>query len=183
MLLRVWLCVLMYLCVWPQIMVFKFCLVVSSFRKMVCTCMNIWLWSLFGRAGLQLYSNGSLHYTGGVVCAVNGRGRGYVSSWDEKPYEYLPTGRKAYLDEQDIVTFLDPPRELIPLDPASYNPAAYLWSVFNHYHFFLNFNSFVLFCDWLYFEVILLCCENAGKKNKTLIHNLLLFLKLYACVC
>ncbi|KAL6286860.1 hypothetical protein ACE6H2_011250 [Prunus campanulata] len=77
--------------------------------------------------GLQLYSNGSLQYTGGVVCAVNGGGRGYVSSWDDKPYEYLPTGRKSYLDEQDIVTFLDPPKDLIPLDSASYNPAAYLW--------------------------------------------------------
>ncbi|KAI5339639.1 hypothetical protein L3X38_018911 [Prunus dulcis] len=77
--------------------------------------------------GLQLYSSGSLRYTGGVVCAVNGGGRGYVSSWDEKPCEYLPTGRKSYLDEQDIVTFLDPPKDLIPLDSASYNPAAYLW--------------------------------------------------------
>ncbi|BBG99722.1 hypothetical protein Prudu_009500 [Prunus dulcis] len=77
--------------------------------------------------GLQLYSSGSLQYSGGVVCAVNGDGRGYVSSWDEKPYEYLPTGRKSYLDEQDIVTFLDPPKDLIPLDSASYNPAAYLW--------------------------------------------------------
>lgn len=78
-----------------------------------------------------MYSRGSLQYTGGVVCAVNGGGRGYVSSWDEKPYEYLPTGRKSYLDEQDIVTFLDPPKDLIPLDSASYNPAAYLWSVFS----------------------------------------------------
>ncbi|KAJ4718722.1 WD repeat-containing protein 49 isoform 1 [Melia azedarach] len=50
-----------------------------------------------------------------------------VSVWDEKPYEVLPTGKISYLDEQDVVTFLDPPKELIPLDPASYNPAAYLW--------------------------------------------------------
>lgn len=49
--------------------------------------------------------------------------------WDDKPFEILPSGRKAYLDEHDIVTFLDPPKELIPLDPTSYNPAAYLWSV------------------------------------------------------
>ncbi|KAI3985741.1 hypothetical protein MKX01_030655 [Papaver californicum] len=25
------------------------------------------------------------------------------------------------------MTFLDPPKELIPLDPSSYNPAGYLW--------------------------------------------------------
>ncbi|KAB2613272.1 hypothetical protein D8674_035588 [Pyrus ussuriensis x Pyrus communis] len=75
--------------------------------------------------GFRLYGNRSLHC--GVICAVNGGGRGYVSSWDEKPYEYLPSGKKAYLDEQDVVTFLDPPKELIPLDSASYNPAVYLW--------------------------------------------------------
>jgi hypothetical protein len=51
----------------------------------------------------------------------------YVSAWDEKPYEILESGKKAYLDEADIVTFLDPPKDLIPLDPSSYNPAAYLW--------------------------------------------------------
>lgn len=44
----------------------------------------------------------------------------------EKPYEYLPTGKKAYLDEQDV-TFLDPQVS------ASCNPAAYLWLVFNCY--------------------------------------------------
>uniref|UniRef100_A0A2N9FHV8 Uncharacterized protein n=1 Tax=Fagus sylvatica TaxID=28930 RepID=A0A2N9FHV8_FAGSY len=53
--------------------------------------------------------------------------RAYVSAWDEKPYEILESGKKAYLDEADIVTFLDPPKDLIPLDPSSYNPAAYLW--------------------------------------------------------
>jgi len=61
-----------------------------------------------------------------VVMAVQG-GRGYESPWDEKPYETLPTGKRVYVDESDVVTFLDPPKELIPLDPASYNPAAYLW--------------------------------------------------------
>ncbi|KAJ6847725.1 uncharacterized protein M6B38_276475 [Iris pallida] len=49
------------------------------------------------------------------------------SPWDDKPFEILPTGRISYLDVQDIATFLDPPKELIPLDPSSYNPAAYLW--------------------------------------------------------
>ncbi|KAJ4909397.1 Uncharacterized protein Rs2_04018 [Raphanus sativus] len=62
----------------------------------------------------------------GVVMAVQG-GRGYESPCDEKPYETLPTGKKVYVDESDVVTFLDPPKELIPLDPTSYNPAAYLW--------------------------------------------------------
>ncbi|KAL6012306.1 hypothetical protein ACLOJK_002786 [Asimina triloba] len=50
-----------------------------------------------------------------------------LSPLDEKPYEVLPDGRISYLDEQDIVTLLDPLRELKPLDPSSYNPAAYLW--------------------------------------------------------
>ncbi|XP_020578372.1 uncharacterized protein LOC110023346 isoform X2 [Phalaenopsis equestris] len=49
------------------------------------------------------------------------------SPWDEKPYEIFPGGGRSYLDEQDIATFVDPPKELIPLDPESYNPAAYLW--------------------------------------------------------
>ncbi|WZZ33454.1 hypothetical protein YC2023_016855 [Brassica napus] len=61
-----------------------------------------------------------------VVMEVQG-GRGYESPWDEKPYETLPTGKKVYVDESDVVTFLDPPKELIPLDPTSYNSAAYLW--------------------------------------------------------
>ncbi|KAL5823551.1 hypothetical protein ACOSQ4_021451 [Xanthoceras sorbifolium] len=50
-----------------------------------------------------------------------------VSAWEEKPYETLSSGKRSYLDVQDVVAFLDPPKELIPLDPASYNPAAYLW--------------------------------------------------------
>ena len=45
-----------------------------------------------------------------------------MSAWDEKPYEIVDNGKKTYLDEQDVVAFLDPPKELIPLDPA-----AYLW--------------------------------------------------------
>ncbi|CAN1143732.1 hypothetical protein LINPERHAP2_LOCUS13752 [Linum perenne] len=61
-----------------------------------------------------------------AVRAPNGLQRS-ESPWDEKPYEILPNGNRAYLDEQDVVTFLDPPIGLIPLDPASYNPAAYLW--------------------------------------------------------
>lgn len=64
---------------------------------------------------------------GRAIQAVNGGGRADLSPWDEKPYEILPNGKRRYLDEQDIVTFLDPPKELIPLDLAAYNPAAYLW--------------------------------------------------------
>ncbi|CAD5181018.1 unnamed protein product [Musa acuminata subsp. malaccensis] len=50
-----------------------------------------------------------------------------LSPWDDKPYELLPGGRRSYLDEQDVVSFLNPPKEFIPIDPASYHPAAYLW--------------------------------------------------------
>ncbi|KAF8400418.1 hypothetical protein HHK36_013716 [Tetracentron sinense] len=63
----------------------------------------------------------------GEVRAVNGRKGEDLSPWNEKPYELLPSGKIAYLDEQDIITFLDPPKELIPLDPSSYNPAVYMW--------------------------------------------------------
>ncbi|KAM4113259.1 hypothetical protein ACJW30_05G206700 [Castanea mollissima] len=73
--------------------------------------------------GIKLYT----HKPGGAIRAVGGEERAYVSAWDEKPYEIVDNGKKAYLDEQDVVTFLDPPKELIPLDPSSYNPAAYLW--------------------------------------------------------
>ncbi|XP_021845690.2 uncharacterized protein [Spinacia oleracea] len=62
-----------------------------------------------------------------AIKAVNGARAFKTTSWDEKPSEILPDGKKVYLDEQDIVTFLDPPKELIPLDPSSYNPASYLW--------------------------------------------------------
>ncbi|KAL0012744.1 hypothetical protein SO802_007852 [Lithocarpus litseifolius] len=73
--------------------------------------------------GIKLYT----HKPGGSIRAVGREERAYVSAWDEKPYEIVDNGKKAYLDEQDVVTFLDPPKELIPLDPSSYNPAAYLW--------------------------------------------------------
>lgn len=59
--------------------------------------------------------------------AIRAADEGRTSPWDEKPYEITPTGDRAYLDEEDVVTFLDPPKDLIPLEPSSYNPAAYLW--------------------------------------------------------
>lgn len=60
----------------------------------------------------------------GQIKAVNGLN---TSPWDEKPFEILPNGKKVYLDEQDVVTFLDPPMELIPFDTSAYNPASYIW--------------------------------------------------------
>ncbi|XP_065878896.1 uncharacterized protein [Euphorbia lathyris] len=65
-----------------------------------------------------------LRFPCSAIRAVDG---GHPLPWDEKPYEITPTGDKAYLDEEDVVAFLDPPNDLIPLEPASYNPAAYLW--------------------------------------------------------
>lgn len=49
------------------------------------------------------------------------------SPWDDKPHQVLPGGEISYYDERDVVSFLDPPKQLLPLDPSSYNPAAYLW--------------------------------------------------------
>ncbi|KAG8380252.1 hypothetical protein BUALT_Bualt07G0173900 [Buddleja alternifolia] len=60
------------------------------------------------------------------VCRLGARGNAN-SDWDVKPYEGSRSVKKGYLEEQDVVTFLDPPNELIPLDPSSYNPASYLW--------------------------------------------------------
>ncbi|XP_074288084.1 uncharacterized protein LOC141613241 [Silene latifolia] len=71
--------------------------------------------------GLKLPSNNQR------IKAVNAERILKTTSWDEKPYEVLPNGKKSYLDEQDVVTFLDPPKDLIPLDPSTYNPASYLW--------------------------------------------------------
>jgi len=51
----------------------------------------------------------------------------HASPWDDKPYRILTGGEISYYDESDVVSFLDPPKQLIPLDPSSYNPAAYLW--------------------------------------------------------
>lgn len=59
----------------------------------------------------------------------------HASPWDDKPYRILPGGEISYYDETDVVSFLDPPKQLIPLDPSSYNPAAYLW-----YYYLLSFH-------------------------------------------
>ncbi|XP_047314923.1 uncharacterized protein LOC124918891 [Impatiens glandulifera] len=49
------------------------------------------------------------------------------SAWEDYPYEELPNGKRLYLDELDVLTFLNPPKELIPLDISSFNSATYLW--------------------------------------------------------
>lgn len=95
----------------------------------------IWLFSPFSdersfewKLGLQLSLRSRVTTYSGKIRAVNpDSGLNPSSPWDEKPFELRPSGRRAYLDEQDVVTLLDPPKELIPLDPSSYNPAAYLW--------------------------------------------------------
>ncbi|KAL0341763.1 UNVERIFIED_CONTAM: hypothetical protein Scaly_1838900 [Sesamum calycinum] len=60
------------------------------------------------------------------TCKLRARANARAAS-EWKSYEVAKSAQKYYLDEQDVVTFLDPPKELIPLDPNSYNPASYLW--------------------------------------------------------
>ncbi|KAL5699350.1 hypothetical protein ACHQM5_030267 [Ranunculus cassubicifolius] len=72
----------------------------------------------------------NLKLHGNSICyrAINtSEGDYYVSPWEDKPYEMLPGGERSYYDEQDVLSYIDPPKELIPLDPSSYNPAKYLW--------------------------------------------------------
>ncbi|GFQ05644.1 cucumisin [Phtheirospermum japonicum] len=62
------------------------------------------------------------------ICKLCARANAKATSdWNAEPYEASHSRGKYYLDEQDVVTFLDPPKDLIPLDPSSYNPASYLW--------------------------------------------------------
>ncbi|PIA58882.1 hypothetical protein AQUCO_00400025v1 [Aquilegia coerulea] len=79
------------------------------------------IWSCYGSRNSVL---------NGGIRAVGEREIDYISPWEEKAYEILPGGKgKIYFDEQDIASFLDPPKELIPLDPASFNSAKYLWLI------------------------------------------------------
>ena len=48
-----------------------------------------------------------------LLRAVSGEERAYVSAWDEKPYEIVDNGKKAYFDEQDVVAFLDSSRPFL----------------------------------------------------------------------
>ncbi|KAK8540425.1 hypothetical protein V6N13_008847 [Hibiscus sabdariffa] len=65
--------------------------------------------------GLRLYSGR------GIAVGARARARARVNGASGT------ASFEPYLEEMDIVTFLDPPNDLIPLDPNSYNPAAYLW--------------------------------------------------------
>lgn len=49
------------------------------------------------------------------------------SPGDDKPYVRRRGRRVAYLDEQDVVSFVDLFKRLVPIDPGSFNPASYLW--------------------------------------------------------
>ncbi|XP_047963449.1 uncharacterized protein LOC125207965 [Salvia hispanica] len=49
------------------------------------------------------------------------------SEWNAELYAVPGVEGSYYLNELDVVALLDPPKELIPLDPSSYNPASYLW--------------------------------------------------------
>ncbi|MBA0778920.1 hypothetical protein Gotri_003208 [Gossypium trilobum] len=68
---------------------------------------------------LRLSSFPGLRFCGGRKISVGARAG--VNGASET------TSFEPYLEEMDVVTFLDPPNYLIPLDPGSYNPAAYLW--------------------------------------------------------
>ncbi|PWA85787.1 hypothetical protein CTI12_AA146240 [Artemisia annua] len=76
--------------------------------------------------GVHLYTKRKKLYAPSSVNRLKVRAT-HVSPWDDKPYQVLPGGEISYYDERDVVSFLDPPKELVPLDPGSYNPAAYLW--------------------------------------------------------
>ncbi|KAH6790008.1 WD repeat protein [Perilla frutescens var. frutescens] len=55
---------------------------------------------------------------------VNAKAKSELNVEPSGTYE---TEGDYYLDELDVVSFLDPPKDLIPFDPSSYNPASYLW--------------------------------------------------------
>lgn len=56
-----------------------------------------------------------------------GMNRPQEDEQEEKPYRILSDGTKVYLDELDILTVLEPPKYLVPLNRATFNLAAYLW--------------------------------------------------------
>lgn len=64
------------------------------------------------------------------ICRLTARANAKVKSErNAEPYALSEAGGRYYLEELDVVAFLDPPKELIPFDPSSYNPASYLWLV------------------------------------------------------
>ncbi|KAH6793351.1 WD repeat protein [Perilla frutescens var. hirtella] len=63
-----------------------------------------------------------------IICRLSARVNAKAKSeLNVEPYGTYETGGNYYLDELDVVSFLDPPKDLIPFDPSSYNPASYLW--------------------------------------------------------
>lgn len=101
---------------------------VSLFWLILSVTRGSFLVSFSGVSGSKLYGQRAVSSFCLPIRAVNrGEGVNGRTAWDEKPYDVLSGGGRVYLDEEDVVSFLDPPKELIPLDPSSYNPASYLW--------------------------------------------------------
>jgi len=77
------------------------------------------------RIGVWALRNGSRRE--GEFSREIGIDRSQEEEQEEKPYRILSNGRKVYLDELDILTVLEPPKYLVPLNKATFNLAAYLW--------------------------------------------------------
>lgn len=77
------------------------------------------------RIGVWALRNGSRRE--GDFSREIGIDRSQEEEQEEKPYRILSNGRKVYLDELDILTVLEPPKYLVPLNKATFNLAAYLW--------------------------------------------------------
>lgn len=69
------------------------------------------------------------------------------SEWNAELYAVPGVEGSFYLNELDVVALLDPPKELIPLDPSSYNPASYLWLVLLIF-LFIGFVFIHVFLFW-----------------------------------
>lgn len=94
------------------------------------------------------------------LCRLSARGNAKAKSeWNVEPYAASETGESYYLDELDVVAFLDPPKELIPFDPSSYNPASYLWLVL------LNASKVLVFGYSQLLFVALLRNKGKGKRK------------------
>lgn len=58
---------------------------------------------------------------------INPSKYGVQGNEGEEPYRILENGQKAYLDELDVLTLLDPPAFIRPMDSRTYNHATFLW--------------------------------------------------------
>ncbi|CAK9881023.1 unnamed protein product [Sphagnum jensenii] len=58
---------------------------------------------------------------------INPSQYGVQGNEGEEPYRILENGQKAYLDELDVLTLLDPPAFIRPMDSRTYNHATFLW--------------------------------------------------------